>query len=89
MAQVDRVNSKVGGDFGSAGYAHIVNWGLILTSVIAALLLISGLNLIQAAMIVGSTPFSFMMILMEISLIKMLYRDGLRAKEQHLSDLII
>ena len=40
--------------------------------------LAGGLNAIQAAMIVGAIPFSFMMILMGISLLKALYRDGLR-----------
>ena len=32
-------------------------------------------------MIVGAVPFSFMMILMGIALIKALYRDDLRRKE--------
>ena len=41
-------------------------------------LLAGGLNAIQSAMIVGAIPFSFMMILMGISLLKALYRDGLR-----------
>ena len=40
--------------------------------------LAGGLNAIQAAMFVGAIPFSFMMILMGISLLKALYRDGLR-----------
>ena len=63
-----------------AAYIFII-WGLILTAVIAALLLAGGLNAIQAAMIVGAVPFSFMMILMGIALIKALYRDGLREEE--------
>ncbi len=71
---------SAGGSRESAGKAHIIIWGLILTAVIAALLLAGGLNAIQAAMIVGAIPFSFMMILMGIALIKALYRDGLRAK---------
>jgi choline-glycine betaine transporter len=76
---VNTINS--GGEYGSAGKVHIIIWGLILTSVIAALLLVGGLNAIQAAMIAGAVPFSFMMILMGISLVKALYRDGLRANE--------
>ena len=74
---VNTINA--GGDAGSAGKLHIIIWGLILTAVIAALLLAGGLNTIQAAMIVGAVPFSFMMILMGISLIKALIRDGMRS----------
>ena len=33
-------------------------------------------------MIVGAIPFSFMMILMGISLLKALYRDGIRHQEK-------
>jgi choline-glycine betaine transporter len=72
---------SAGGSTESAGKAHIIIWGLILTAVIGALLLAGGLSAIQAAMIVGAIPFSFMMILMGISLIKALYKDGLREKE--------
>ncbi len=64
-----------------AGNGHIIIWGLILTAVIAALLLAGGLGAIQAAMIVGAIPFSFMMILMGISLVKALIRDDQRAKQ--------
>ena len=75
---VNTINA--GGEYGSAGKFHIIVWGFILTAVIAGLLLADGLNAIQAAMIVGAVPFSFMMILMGIALIKALYRDGLRSK---------
>jgi choline-glycine betaine transporter len=75
---VNTINA--GGEYGSAGRVHIIIWGLILTAVIAALLLAGGLDAIQAAMIVGAVPFSFMMILMGISLIKALVRDGMREK---------
>ena len=76
---VNTINA--GGEYGSAGRVHIIVWGLVLTAVIAALLLVGGLNAIQAAMIVGAVPFSFMMILMGISLLKALYRDDMREKE--------
>ena len=76
---VNTINA--GGEYGSAGRVHILVWGLILTAVIAALLLAGGLSAIQAAMIVGAVPFSFMMILMGIALIKALIRDGIRARE--------
>ncbi len=77
---VNTINA--GGEAGAAGKMHIIIWGLILTAVIAALLLAGGLNAIQAAMIIGAIPFSFMMILMGISLIKALIRDGMRANNQ-------
>ncbi|MBX2835203.1 MAG: BCCT family transporter [Gammaproteobacteria bacterium] len=73
---VNTINA--GGAAGTAGKLHIIVWGLILTAVIAALLLAGGLNAIQAAMIIGAIPFSFMMILMGIALIKALIRDGMR-----------
>ena len=71
---------SAGGSTESAGKVHIIIWGLILTAVIASLLLAGGLNAIQAAMIVGAIPFSLMMILMGIALIKALWRDDLREK---------
>ncbi|NKB75725.1 MAG: BCCT family transporter [Gammaproteobacteria bacterium] len=77
---VNTINA--GGAAGAKGKIHIIIWGLILTAVIASLLLAGGLNAIQAAMIVGAVPFSFMMILMGISLIKALYRDGLRENKR-------
>ncbi len=76
---VNTINA--GGETGSAGSSHIIIWGLILTAVIGALLLAGGLNAIQAAMIVGAIPFSFMMILMGIALIKALVRDGMRSSQ--------
>ncbi|NVK31283.1 MAG: BCCT family transporter [Gammaproteobacteria bacterium] len=71
---------SAGGSQTAATKHHIIVWGVILGAVIAALLLAGGLNAIQSAMIVGAVPFSFLMILMGISLIKALIRDGMRAK---------
>jgi len=67
-----------GGSEKQAGKKHIIIWGLILGSVIAALLLAGGLDAIKSAMIVGAVPFSFMMILMGIALLKALINDGRR-----------
>ena len=75
---VNTINA--GGSQDAATKHHINIWGLILTAVIAALLLAGGLNAIQSAMIIGAIPFSFIMILMGISLIKALIRDGMREK---------
>ena len=72
---------SAGGSQSAATKHHIIMWGLILTAVIAALLLAGGLDAIQSAMIIGAIPFSFLMILMGISLLKALIRDGMRANE--------
>ncbi len=70
-----------GGSEKQAGKKHIIIWGLILGSVIAALLLAGGLDAIKSAMIVGAVPFSFMMILMGIALLKALMNDGRRENQ--------
>ncbi len=76
---VNTINA--GGSQSAATKAHIVMWGAILTAVIAALLLAGGLSAIQSAMIVGAIPFSLMMWLMGISLLKALIRDDMREKQ--------
>ncbi|MEK6200601.1 MAG: BCCT family transporter, partial [Psychrobacter sp.] len=63
------------------GSKHIIVWGVALTSVIAALLLAGGLNAITSAMIIAAIPFSFIIILMAISLLKALILDSIRSKE--------
>ena len=75
---VNTINA--GGSQEAATKHHIIIWGLILTAVIAALLLAGGLDAIQSAMIIGAIPFSFMMLLMGISLLKALIRDDMRSK---------
>ena len=54
--------------------------GIILTLVIAGLLLTKGdgLAAINTAMIIGALPFSVVMALMGIALVKALVRDGMR-----------
>lgn len=67
---------SAGGDTNRAPSTQIVIWGLLITGVIAALLLAGGLNAIQAAMIVGAIPFSFIMVLMGIGLLKALSSEN-------------
>lgn len=62
------------------GNKHILVWGIALTLVIGALLLADGLNAITSAMMIGAIPFSFIMILMGVSLVKALVRDQIRHK---------
>ncbi len=63
------------------GQKHIIVWGIALASVIAALLLAGGLDAITSAMIIAAIPFSFIIILMAISLLKALILDGKRSKK--------
>lgn len=63
------------------GAKHIIVWGVALTSVIAALLLAGGLDAITSAMIIAAIPFSFIITLMAISLLKALILDNMRSKE--------
>ena len=67
---------SAGGDTNQAPNTQIVIWGLLITGVIAALLLAGGLNAIQAAMIIGAIPFSLIMLLMGVGLIKALMQEG-------------
>ncbi len=54
---------------------HILVWGGVLTTMIAVLLLAGGLDAVKAAMIIGALPFSLVIVLMCISLIKTLLWD--------------
>jgi len=55
---------------------HIIMWGLILTAVIAVLLIAGGMAALRSIMIIGALPFSLVMALMAISLIKSLLFDS-------------
>ncbi|MEZ5756312.1 MAG: BCCT family transporter [Paracoccaceae bacterium] len=68
------------GDETPKGKAHILVWGGALTLVISVLLVAGGLSAIQTAMIIGALPFSLVLALMALALIKALIRDGMRAK---------
>lgn len=70
------------GDESPKGKVHIITWGVILTLVIGGLLLAGGLDAINTAMIIGALPFSFVMVLMTIALVKALVRDGMRSRAE-------
>jgi choline/carnitine/betaine transport len=72
-----------GGDAKQKPKIHIVVWGGALTLVIGTLLLAGGLGAINTAMIIGALPFSVVMLLMAISLVKAVVRDAMR--ERHAS----
>jgi len=43
-------------------------------------LIAGGVGAIQSAMVIGALPFSLVMVLMAVSLIKAIIRDGMREK---------
>ncbi len=51
---------------------HVAIWGLIFAAVIAVLLTAGGMGALRSAMIIGALPFSLVMALMAVSLIKVL-----------------
>lgn len=73
---VNTINAA--GDEGPKARPHIIFWGVTLGAVVAALLLVGGLKAIQTAMVIGALPFSLVMVLMCVALIKAIYNDGKR-----------
>ncbi|MCW3780292.1 BCCT family transporter [Defluviimonas salinarum] len=81
------MNTIMSGGEQETGIKHRIVWGVILTLVIGTLL-IAGKNgagadpmeALKSAMIIGALPFTMVMGLMCASLVKALYRDGLREK---------
>lgn len=69
------------GDETQKGRIHIIVWGTALTLVISVLLVAGGLSAIQTAMIIGALPFSIVLALMGVALIKALIRDGMRERQ--------
>ena len=69
------------GDEGPKARPHIIFWGAALAFVVGALLIIGGLGAIQTAMVIGALPFSAVMALMGVSLVKAIIRDGIRARK--------
>ena len=63
-----------------SGRPHIIFWGVALSLVVGGLLIAGGVGAIQSAMVIGALPFSLVMVLMCISLIKAIVRDGMRAR---------
>ena len=64
------------GQEGQKASSHIIVWGLALGGMVAALLLVGGLKAIQTAMVIGALPFSLVMVLMGVSVIKSIYQHS-------------
>ncbi|WP_371154958.1 BCCT family transporter [Jannaschia sp. 2305UL9-9] len=75
---VNTINAA--GDEGPKARPHIIFWGVALGTVVAGLLISGGTSAIQTAMVIGALPFSIVMVLMCISLVKAIYNDGRREK---------
>lgn len=61
-----------GGNASQRYIKHIVFWGCLLAVVVAILLKVGGLDALQAVMIIGALPFSVVVALMGVSLVKAL-----------------
>ncbi|PUB11309.1 BCCT family transporter [Yoonia sediminilitoris] len=66
------------GDEGPKARPHILFWGAALALVVGGLIIAGGLGAIQTAMVIGALPFSLVMVLMGLALIKGIYLDGRR-----------
>lgn len=82
------MNTIMSGGEQETGHKHRIVWGVVLTLVIGTLLIAGKTNggadpmeALKSAMIIGALPFTIVMGLMCASLIKALYRDGLRDKQ--------
>ncbi|MCZ2722587.1 BCCT family transporter [Marinomonas sp. 15G1-11] len=69
------MNTIMSGGAQETGVLHRIIWGVLLTLVIATLLIAGGggLEAIKSAMIIGALPFTFIMVLMCISLAKAMF----------------
>lgn len=75
------------GDEGPKARPHILFWGLAMAVVVGALLIIGGLSAIQTAMVIGALPFSAVLLLIGVALIKAIVRDGMRSRaDQDVAD---
>lgn len=73
---VNTINAA--GDEGPKARPHIMFWGAALALVVGGLLISGGTGAIQTAMVIGALPFSIVMALMCIALIKAIWNDSRR-----------
>jgi choline-glycine betaine transporter len=72
---------NAGGDDGPKARPHILFWGIALALVVGGLIIAGGLSAIQTAMVIGALPFSFVMVLMGVSLVVAIVGDLERKKQ--------
>ncbi|KAF0676707.1 BCCT family transporter [Profundibacterium mesophilum] len=75
---VNTINAA--GEESPKGRAHIVFWGVALSLVVGGLLLVGGLGAIKTAMVIGALPFSLVMFLMCVALVKAIINDAIRER---------
>lgn len=80
---VNTINAA--GDEGPKARPHIYFWGIALGAVVGALLIAGGgggggLKAIQTAMVIGAFPFSVVMVLQCVALVKAIWNDSKRDK---------
>jgi choline-glycine betaine transporter len=81
---VNTINAA--GDEGPKARPHIYFWGIALGGVVAALLIAGntpddpkgGVKAIQTAMVIGAFPFSIVMVLQCVALVKAIFMDARR-----------
>lgn len=70
------VNTRsAAGKEGRQARSHIIVWGSALLIMVGTLMLAGGLTAIQTAMVISALPFSVVMILMAVSVIKAIYNE--------------
>jgi choline-glycine betaine transporter len=70
------INTLASGGNQSQKHAkHVVIWGVIFAVLIGVLLSAGGLDALRSVMIIGALPFSLVMVLMAISLVKALLSE--------------
>jgi len=81
------MNTIMSGGEQETGIKHRIIWGVIMTGVIGGLIIAGAsgqgadpLASLQDAMIIGALPFTVVMVLMVISLIKAMFNDGRRER---------
>ena len=81
------MNTIMSGGEQETAIKHRIIWGIIMTAVIGSLIIAGNsglaanpLDALQDAMIIGALPFTVVMVLMALSLIKALWNDSRRDK---------
>jgi choline-glycine betaine transporter len=64
-----------GGNQSQKQAKHVIIWGLIFALLIGALLSAGGMDALRSVMIIGALPFSVVMALMAVSLVKTLLSE--------------
>ena len=68
-----------GEDEGSRKY-HILFWGLALAFIVGSMLVVGGVEAIRITMIIGALPFSFVLVLMCVAIVKAVWFDIIRKR---------